>query len=189
MGHLARFPYFIHIILSSRICLSHAILPWRSLSAWFLDWDKSAVCCCCCCCCCNKEPPSCLWMPRPANNLALSIADPLSDCPSPLAWWNCCNKGFCEELKLGDCIPELEVAGVVRGSCPSWDCGFCTACDRPEPMLPTAPRLFDGPNTVPVRGWGGKEGNWVVGVAGVGGSEAEGMLSPVNGSSWETKNT
>ena len=54
-------------------------------------------------------------------------------------------------------------------------------------MLPTAPRLLDGPSTVPVRGWGGKEGNWVVGVAGVGGSEDEGMLSPVNGSSWKTK--
>ena len=27
----------------------------------------------------------------------------------------------------------------------------------------------------------------MVGVAGVGGSEDEGMLSPVNGSSWETK--
>lgn len=179
--------FSIHVILSSWNCSSHAILPWRNLSAWFLDWDKSAVCCCCCCCCCNKEPPSCLWMPRPANNLALSIADPPSDCPSPLAWWNCCNKGFWEELKLGDWIPELEVAGMVRGSCPSWDCGFCTACDRPEPMLPTAPRLLDGPSTVPVSGWGGKEGNWVVGVAGVVGSEDGGMLSPVNGSSWNTK--
>lgn len=76
---------------------------------------------------------------------------------------------------------------MVRGSCPSWDCGFCTACDRPEPMLPTAPRLLDGPSTVPVSGWGGKEGNWVVGVAGVVGSEDGGMLSPVNGSSWKTK--
>ena len=54
-------------------------------------------------------------------------------------------------------------------------------------MLPTAPRLVDGPSTVPVRGWGGKEGSWVVGVDGVGGSEDEGMLSPVNGSSWKTE--
>ena len=52
------------------------------------------------------------------------------------------------------------MAGVLRGSCPSWDGGFCIACDdRPEPMLPTAPRLLEDPSTLPVRGCGGNDGS------------------------------
>lgn len=162
-------------------CSMHSLSPCRNLSAWFLDWERRALCCCCCCCC-SKEPPSCFWIPRPTKSLA-SSADPPIDCPSPPAWWSCDNRGFCEELKLGDCSPELDVAGVVRGSCPSWDCGFCTAWGRPVLMLPTAPRLLVGPSTEPVRGWGGNDGNWVVGVAGVVGRGDWGMLSPVRGSS------
>lgn len=160
----------------------------RNLSAGFLGWDKSAVCCCGdCCCCCNKEfPLSCFWIPRPANNLALSIVDPPIDCARLPDWWNCCNQGVCEELKLGDWRPELEVAvGVLRGSCPSWDGGFCTAAfdERTEPMVPTASSPPEGPSTVPVKGWGGNDGSWDVGVAGVGGRDDVGMLSPVSASS------
>lgn len=58
------------------------------------------------------------------------------------------------------------------------------ACeDRPEPILPTAPRLPEDPRTLPVRGCGGNEGSCEVGVAGVVGRDDEGMLSPVSGSS------
>ena len=164
--------------------LWYSKLPVRNFSAWFLDWDKSALCCCCCC---NRElPPSCFWMPRPANKRALSIAAPPMGCPKLPAWWSCCNKGFCDELKLGEWRPELDEAGVLRGSCPSCDSGFCMACeDRPEPILPTAPRLPEDPSTLPVRGCGGNEGSCEVGVAGVVGRDDEGMLSPVSGSSWK----
>lgn len=107
--------------------------------------------------------------------------DLLIDCFSLFVWWSCDNRGFCEELKFGDCSFEFDVVGVVRGSCLSWDCGFCIVWGRFVFMLLIVLRLFVGSSIELVRGWGGNDGNWVVGVVGVVGRGDWGMLSFVRG--------